>query len=53
MVSEGDVDMGIVPGPEKSTAYEFQALRPLIVMQRQSSTRTILETEFRKRGIPY
>ena len=81
MVSEGEVDMGIVPGPEKSADFEFQGLFPyervlitppnhplladsphsvdqiakwpLIVMQRHTGSRILLEAEFRRRGIPY
>ena len=81
MVSEGEADMGIVPGPERGPEFDFQALfgyervlitplghplleeplrsldqiaqSPLIVMERRTSTRMLLEAEFQRKGIPY
>lgn len=81
MVAEGEVDIGIVPGPEKSPEFDFQpmfgyervlitplghpltqeplrsldqiARWPLILMGPRTYTRTLLETEFRRKGLSY
>ena len=81
MVAEGEVDLGIVPGPEKGVDFDFQGLFayervlitppghplleeplqsleqlanwPLIMMGRRTYTRSMLEEEFRRRGLSY
>lgn len=81
MVSEGEVDMGIIPGPERSADFEFQptfsyervlitplghpllkeplrsidqiARWPLILMGRRTYTQTVIENEFRRKGLSY
>ena len=81
MVSEGQADIGIVPGIERSDEFDFQGLFgyervlitplghplldeqmrsldqiakwPLILMGRRTYTRTMLEDEFRRRGLSY
>ena len=81
MVEEGEVDIGMVPGPERSADLDFQeifgyervlitplahpllnislssidqiAQWPLILMRPRTSTRTMLEQEFRRRGARY
>ena len=81
MVEEGEVDIGMVPGPERSADLDFQGIFgyervlitplahpllnmslssvdqiaqwPLILMRPRTSTRTMLEQEFRRRGARY
>ena len=81
MVEDGDVDMGIMPGPGRGEEFDFQNLFtykrvlitplghplldapldsldqiaewPLILMGRQTYTRTMLEAEFRRHGLDY
>ena len=81
MVEEGEVDIGVVPGPERSADLDFQGIFgyervlitpldhpllsaplrsidqiaewPLILMRPRTSTRTMLEQEFRRRGARY
>ena len=81
MVRYGEVDVGIVPGPERRTDLDFQGICayervlitplghpllqsplesidliaqwPLILMGQGTSTRTMLEEEFRRRGLSY
>ena len=81
MVHDGEVDLGVVQHPEKSSGLDFQGLflyervvitpidhpllqepltsldqivrYPLILMGRGTHTRTILEDEFRRKGLDY
>lgn len=81
LLLEGEVDIGILPGPEKGQDFEFEGLFPyervlitplghpllqtpvtsldqivqwpLILMERRTSTRRILEEEFHRRGLAY
>ena len=81
MVKESEVDIGIMPGPEKGSNFEFEGLFPyervlivpkghsllhstlwsmeqiapwpLIMMQRGTYTRGIVEEEFRRNGLSY
>ena len=81
MVKEAEVDIGIMPGPEKGANFDFEGLFPyervliapkghpllhstlwsieqiaqwpLIMMQRGTSTRTIVEQGFRRNGLSY
>ena len=81
MVSDGEVDMGLVPGHERSVDFDFQALFgyervlitplghplldeplrsldqiarwPLIMQGPRTYTRTMLEDEFRRKGLHY
>jgi DNA-binding transcriptional LysR family regulator len=81
MVREREVDMGVVPGPERAQDLDFQGLfryervlitplghpllekplesladlvrYPLILMERRTYTRSMLETEFQRRGLSY
>ena len=81
MVEQGEVDIGMVPGPERSANLDFQGIFgyervlitppahpllnmplrsiaqiaewPLILMRPRTSTRTMLEQEFRRRGARY
>ncbi len=81
LLLEGEVDVGILPGPEKGSDFEFEGLFPyervlitplghpllqtpvtsldqivqwpLILMERRTSTRRILEQEFQRRGLAY
>ena len=81
MVKEAEVDIGIMPGPEKGANFDFEGLFPyervliapkghpllhsnllsieqiaqwpLILMQRGTYTRTIVEDEFRRKGLAY
>ena len=81
MVEEGEVDIGMVPGPERSADLDFQGIFgyervlitplahpllnmplssiaqiaewPLILMRPRTSTRMMLEQEFRRRGARY
>ena len=81
MITEGEVDIGIVPGPEWGADIDFQGLFgyervlitplghpllqaplqsleqiaqwPLILMGRGTYTRSMLEEEFRRKGLSY
>ena len=81
MVADGEVDLGIVPGPGNGGEFDFQGLFPyervlitplghpllqspvtsldeiarwpLILRGQGTSTRTILEEEFRRKGLAY
>ena len=81
MVKEAEVDIGIMPGPEKGANFDFEGLFPyervliapkghpllhstlrsleqiaqwpLILMQRGTYTRTMVEEEFRRKGLSY
>ena len=81
MVKEAEVDIGIMPGPEKGPNFDFEGLFPyeriliaprghpllhstlwsieqiaqwpLILMQRGTYTRTVVEEEFRRNGLSY
>ena len=81
MVKEAEVDVGIMPGPEKGASFDFEGLFPyervliapkghpllhstlwsieqiaqwpLILMQRGTYTRTMVEEEFRRKGLAY
>ena len=81
LVAEGEVDIGILPGPERGADFDFQGLFgyepvlitppdhallstaltsldqiapwPLILRGPGTSTRTMLEGEFRRRGLSY
>ena len=81
MVKEAEVDLGIMPGPEKGANFDFEGLFPyervliapkghpllrstlwsmeqiaqwpLIMMQRGTYTRAIVEEEFRRNGLSY
>lgn len=81
MVAQGDVDLGIVPGPGNGADFDFQGLFPyervlitplghsllrsplpsldeiaqwpLILRGQGTATRTILEEEFRRKGLSY
>jgi DNA-binding transcriptional LysR family regulator len=81
LVASGDVDLGIVPGPERSPEFDFHPLFrydrvlitplehpllkqpfpslyqiaqwPLILMGPQSYTRSMLQTEFQRKGLAY
>ena len=81
MVREAEVDIGIMPGPEKGANFDFEGLFPyervliapkghhllhstlwsmeqiaqwpLIMMQRGTYTRALVEEEFRRKGLSY
>ena len=81
LVEAGEVDMGVIPGPERNPALEFQgvfgyervliapkrhavandplvsldqiAQWPLVLMGPRTHTRTVLEDEFRRKGLPW
>jgi DNA-binding transcriptional LysR family regulator len=81
MVSDGEADLGVMPGPDRAPELEFEPLfvyervlitplghplldqevtsldeiaqYPLILMARRTHTRDVLESEFRRRGLPY
>ena len=81
MVKEAEVDIGIMPGPERGAKFDFEGLFPyelvliapkehpllhstlwsieqiakwpLILMQRGTYTRTIVEEEFRRMGLSF
>ena len=81
LVEAGEVDMGVVPGPERNPALEFQGVFgyervliapkghavandplvsldqisewPLVLMGPHTHTRTVLEDEFRRKGLSW
>ena len=81
LVEAGEVDMGLVPGPERNPALEFQSVFgyervliapkghpvaknplvsldqiaewPLVLMGPRTHTRTVLEEEFRRKGLSW
>ena len=81
LVEAGEVDMGVVPGPERNPALDFQGIFgyervliapkghpvaqnplvsldqiaewPLVLMGPRTHTRTVLEDEFRRKGLSW
>ena len=81
LVEGGEVDMGLVPGPERSPSLDFQSIFgyervliapkghpvvqkplvsleqiaqwPLVLMGPRTHTRTVLEAEFRRKGLSW
>ena len=81
LVEDGEVDMGVIPGPERNPSLDFQGIFgyervliapkghpvaqnplvsldqiaewPLVLMGPRTHTRTILEEEFRRKGLSW